>query len=181
MDSHLKNKEKEFMDILESYAQFISIQVHKYNLLRYGLDPEDIMQDVKIKLWKLVDSEKTIISHASYIKKIVNSAVIDQLRKLRRDEGLLKHEKQKHISEIDLTYRKEAARNKPFEEILGKAVEQLIDSRRQVVKLYLLGLTIFEISRYLNWSQDKIRNLLYRGLADLRESLKAMDINNENR
>lgn len=181
MDATFKSKEKEFIEILKSYAQFISIQVHKYNLLRYGLDPEDIMQDVKIKLWKLVDSQKTIISQAAYIKKIVNSAVIDQLRKQRRDEGLLRHEKQKHISEIDLAYRKEATRSKPFEEILGKAVEQLIDTRRQVVKLYLLDLSILEISHYLNWSQDKIRNLLYRGLTDLRESLNSTDINNENR
>jgi len=60
-------------------------------------------------------------------------------------------------------------------ETVGKAVEQLIETRRQVVKLYLLNLNIREIAGYLGMSQDKIRNLLYRGLADLRKLIKKMD------
>jgi len=175
-----RKKEEDFNHILDSYAQFMGIQVQKYNLYRYGLDPEDIMQEVRIRIWKQIRNDKTIISHASYIKKIVNSAVIDQLRKLRREEGLLNHEKQKRISELELSYCKEAIRKKVFEETIGKAVERLIDSRRRVVKLYLLNLNIQEISGYLNWSQDKTRNLLYRGLSDLREFLKDMDTKNEN-
>ncbi len=63
---------------------------------------------------------------------------------------------------------------------MGRAVEGLIDSRRQVVKLYLMNLSIQEISGYLKWTQDKTRNLLYRGLADLKESLKEMEAKNEN-
>jgi DNA-directed RNA polymerase specialized sigma24 family protein len=59
-----------------------------------------------------------------------------------------------------------------LQEMVGRAVDRLISSRRQVVKLYLMNLTIPEISSYLNWSYDKTRNLLYRGLADLKETLK---------
>jgi hypothetical protein len=33
----------------------------------------------------------------------------------------------------------------------------------------------------LNWSRDKTRNLLYRGLADLKEYLKAMEDEHEDR
>ena len=46
----IDSKEKEFKDIIDNFAQFIRIQVHKYNLYRYGLDPEDILQDVKIRI-----------------------------------------------------------------------------------------------------------------------------------
>ena len=175
-----REKEDEFRELLKSYASFMSIQVQKYNLLKYGLDPEDIMQDVKIRIWKLICDERIIISPASYIKKIVSSTVIDQLRKLRRDDSLFHHEKQKRISDLEFAYCREAVQKRAFEETVGKAVEQLIDSRRQVVKLYLLNLTIQEISSYLGWSQDKTRNLLYRGLADLRESLRNMETKNEN-
>jgi RNA polymerase sigma-70 factor (ECF subfamily) len=180
MDTN-RNKEAEFRDMMENYAQFMNIQVQKYNLLKYGLDPEDIMQDVKIRIWKLIRNEKNIVSPASYIKKIVSSAVIDQIRKCRRDDSLFHHEKLKRISELESSYSRDAIRKKAFEEAVGRAVEQLIASRRQVMKLYLLNLTIQEISSYLNWSQDKTRNLLYRGLADLRESLKDMEAQNENR
>jgi RNA polymerase sigma factor (sigma-70 family) len=167
----INSKEKEFKDIIDNFAQFIRIHVHKYNLYRYGLDPEDILQDIKIRIWKLIRDEKIISNYASYIKKIVNSSVIDQLRKYRREEDLFKHEKRMRISEVELVYSKEAIRKKNLEETIGKAVEMLIDSRRQVIKLYLLNLSIQEIAGYLNWSQDKTRNLLYRGLADLKDLL----------
>lgn len=172
-------KEKEFEEILAHFAQFIRIQVHKYNLYRYGLDPEDILQDVNIRIWKIIRDEKNISNYASYIKKIVNSSVIDQLRKCRREEGLFNHEKQARVAELELAYSKGIIRNKNLEERVGRAVELLIDSRRQVVKLYLLNLSIQEIAGYLNWSRDKTRNLLYRGLADLKESLKEMDSEHE--
>jgi len=147
----------------------------------YGLDPDDIIQDIRIKIWKLINDERPIFRQASYIKKIVNSAVIDQFRKLRREDGLFRHEKQKCVAELNPSYNREAARKKMFAETVGRAVERLIDTRRQVVKLYLLDFSIPEISSYLNWSTDKTRNLLYRGLADLRKSLKDCDVKHETR
>jgi len=174
-----KRREEEFGQILENYAQFLNIQVRKYDLQKYGLDPEDILQDVRIKLWKLVHDEKMIFSPGSYFKKVINSSVIDHLRKARREDILLRHEKQKHIAEIGHSYSKEAAHKKIFEETVGRAVNRLIHSRRQVVKLYLLNFSVQDISSYMNWSVDKTRNLLYRGLADLRKSLKDLEAKNE--
>jgi RNA polymerase sigma-70 factor (ECF subfamily) len=174
-------REEEFKQILEDYSRYMSSQIQRYNLPNFGLDPEDILQDVKIRIWKLLQADRTIVSPAAYIKKIVSSAVIDQLRKRRRDESLYHHEKQKRISEQEFSYRWEAIRKRALEETVGQAVNRLINSRRQVVKLYLLSLTIQEIASYLQWSQDKTRNLLYRGLADLRQSLKDMEAENEDR
>lgn len=166
-------KDREFEELLSRFADFIRIHVQKYNLYKYGLDPDDISQDVRIKIWKLLHSEKNISNYSSYIKKIVNSSVIDQLRKLRREEGIFNHEKQ--VAERELAYSIELSRFRALEETVGKAVDSLIDSRRQVVKLYLLNLSIPEIAGYLHWSTDKTRNLLYRGLSDLKRALKAMD------
>jgi RNA polymerase sigma-70 factor, ECF subfamily len=174
-----KEREEEFGQILENYAQFLNIHVRKYDLQKYGLDPEDILQDVRIKLWKLINDERTIFNHGSYLKKVINSSVIDHLRKARREDLLVRREKQKHIAEIGRSYSKEAAHKRIFEEMVGRAVSRLIDSRRQVVKLYLLNFSVQDISSYMNWSVDRTRNLLYRGLADLRKSLKALETENE--
>jgi len=165
---------------MDNFAQFIRVLVRQYQLHKYGLDPEDIAQDVNMRIWKLVRGEKKISNYSSYIKKIVSSSVIDHLRKFRREEGLYNHEKQIRIAEMELAYNKEIVRFKNLEESIGKAVELLIDTRRQVVKLYLLNLNIREIADYLNWSQDKTRNLLYRGLNDLKKALRDMDIRYEN-
>lgn len=171
--------EEEFRRILENYSKFMAAQVQHYDLARYGLDPEDILQEVKIRIWKSLRGNRAITSPAPYIKKIVSSAVIDQLRKRRREENLYHHERQKRISEQEDTYRWETIQKKAFEETVGKAVDRLISSRRQVVKLYLLNLTIQEIAGYLHWSHDKTRNLLYRGLADLKATLRDLEVGNE--
>jgi DNA-directed RNA polymerase specialized sigma24 family protein len=87
-------------------------------------------------------------------------------------------EKQKQVAEQLNRYKPEVLRNALLKEAVGKAVESLIESRRNVVKLYLFDLSIEEISRFYDWSLHKTRNLLYRGLADLKRSLKKADIGN---
>jgi RNA polymerase sigma factor (sigma-70 family) len=135
-------KEEEFKRIIDLYAGYMNLQVQRFNLLKYGLDPEDILQDVKIRIWKLLCSNRPILSPSSYIRRIISSAAIDQLRKQRRDDALYLHEKQKRIAEQGFPYTGKTIQKRAFEETVGKAIDQLKDSRRQVVKLYLLNLNI---------------------------------------
>lgn len=177
----IQKREEEFNDILNGYDRLISSLIHNYNLPKYGLDPEDIVQEVKIRIWKLICTDRVIHKHGPYIKKIVYTTIIDQFRKNQREEELLRHEKHKHISETKSYYDAEVIRKSALSEALRHAVERLITSRRQVVKLYLLNLNIREIASYLNMSQDKIRNLLYRGLADIRKYLQTAGIHDEHK
>ncbi len=175
-----KKKERELTEIIERYSRFINVQILKYDPNRFGLDIDDVFQEVKIKIWKILHSEKKITNYSSYIKKIVDSSVIDQLRKFKREEGIYLHEKIKKISEQNLPYIPDAFYpERDIKEIIGKAVESLIESRRRAVKLYLLNMNIEEIATYFNWSKDKTRNLLYRGLSDLKNILKERDIEYE--
>jgi len=172
-------REKEFEELIDRFASYIRGHIMKYGVHRYGLDPDDIAQEVRIKIWKLVHSEKIITNHSSYIRKIVNSSVIDQIRKFRREEGIYNMLKEKQIAEANLATAHDLAHYSNLEQSLHQAIKGLIESRRQVVILYLFNLSIPEIASYLKWSQDKTRNLLYRGLADLRKKLNNTDNNNE--
>jgi RNA polymerase sigma-70 factor (ECF subfamily) len=114
----------------------------------------------------------------------VNSSAIDYIRKSRRDEGLILLEKRKRISERKNIYSNnyksdELKRN--FKKITGIAINSLIDTRKKAVKLYLLNLTLDEIAIVCNWSRDKTRNLLYRGLTDLKQKLSDMGFEYENK
>lgn len=173
------NKSREYQELLDRFANFINAQIQKFNPLHYGLDPDDIAQDIRFKIWKVLLGEKNISNYPAYIKKIVDSSVIDQLRKLRREQRCHNYEKQKRVAERELFYSKELLPRKSLEEQIGKAVESLSDSRRQVVKLYLLNFNIREIALCLNWSPAKTRNLLYRGMNDLRMILKELDIDHD--
>jgi DNA-directed RNA polymerase specialized sigma24 family protein len=55
----------------------------------------------------------------------------------------------------------------------------LSDNRRRAVGLYLEGMASQEIATLLGWSEPKARNLLYRGLSDLRAQLRAEGIEYE--
>ena len=172
------NKEDELRKILDEFSELIRIHIIKFNPQKFGLDPDDISQEIRIKIWRLLHSEKTIKSPSSYIKKIVNSSVIDLLRKWRRDERMMSVEKNK-VSESKRDYPIPISLEEHLRDSVAEAVDSLIESRRKVVRLYLMEMTIEEISAYFNWSPDKTRNLLYRGLADLKKLLKKKDIDYE--
>ena len=63
---------------------------------------------------------------------------------------------------------------------LGRAVNAAVDTipvtRRPVVRMYLMGYPREEIAALMGWTEAKTRNLLYRGLADLRQALTARGI-----
>ena len=165
--------------VLEKFFHFIQIQIQKFDPQKNGLDPDDLAQEIRIKIWHILEDEKKIKNYSSYIKKVVNSTVIDHLRKARRDAGIIKHEKQKRIAEQETYYAKNNPYEKNYKQIVGTAVESLLESRQKVVRLFLLNLSIEEIAGALDWSKDKTRNLLYRGLADLKKKLKEESIGYE--
>jgi RNA polymerase sigma-70 factor (ECF subfamily) len=56
------------------------------------------------------------------------------------------------------------------------AIESIHPTRRPVVRMHLLGHSREEIANLLGWTEAKTRNLLYRGLADVREHLVAQGV-----
>jgi RNA polymerase sigma factor (sigma-70 family) len=172
-------KVKEFEEVLDKYAHFILFQIQKFSPQQKGIDPDDVFQDVKIKIWKILNDEKKIENYASYIKKIVDSSVIDQIRRMRREEQILYSEMQRKIAEKKNIYKRDEIDERKLKRILEQAVDSLLESRRKAVKLHLLNMSLEEISEFFNWSRHKTRNLLYRGLKDLKQALKERGIEYE--
>jgi RNA polymerase sigma-70 factor (ECF subfamily) len=172
-------KEQELRSILDEFSGLIKVHIIKFDPQKFGLDPDDISQEIRIKIWRLLHDEKNIKNPASYIKKIVNSSVIDFLRKWKRDEGIMWVEKQKKVSEMKKGYPAAISLEENLRDSVAEAVDSLIESRRKVVRLHLMDMTIEEISAYFNWSSNKTRNLLYRGLTDLKKLLRNKDIDYE--
>jgi len=172
---------KELELILRKFSSFIKANIQKFNIQKAGIDPEDIIQEVRIKIWKLLANEKKIKNYSSYIRKIINSSVIDQIRKLKREEGIIHQEKKKKISELKKIYAGHTVDSSQFRVKIGHAVDSLMESRRKVVRLFLLNMTLDEIAQFFGWTRDKTRNLLYRGLSDLKKRLKEIGIEYEDK
>ena len=175
-----KAKDRELERILLEFSGFMKAQIHKRQVGRLGVDAEDILQDTRIKLWKIIRSEKKVRYFASYIKKIVDTSVIDYFRKFKREEGVYLYEKNRRIAENSPGYDTDFLYEEmDLKDVVGKAVDGLIPTRRRVVRLYLLNMSIEEIALHYQWTTSKTRNLLYRGLKDLKKILVEKNIDYE--
>jgi RNA polymerase sigma factor (sigma-70 family) len=140
-----------------------------------GLDPADIdllIQDVRVRLWKTgASSENLETLGSSYLYKVAMSAAIDLLRqkRSRREETIDEvsdvSSAALRVEPVDLAEREDLARR------VRLALSAMVRNRRIVVQLHLDGYERSEIARLTGWSEAKVRNLLYRGLDDLRSLL----------
>ena len=139
---------------------------------RRGLDAADldeVMQDVRIRLWKALGSGERIGRvNTSYVYQAAMSAVCDFVR-ARRSRWIYSTEDDHEsmaastIPGADARFdRRELARE------IGRALDELTPDQRPVVRMYLAGYPQREIEELLGWTEAKTRNLLYRGLAQLR-------------
>jgi RNA polymerase sigma factor (sigma-70 family) len=142
---------------------------------RRGLDEADldeVMQDVRIRLWKALGSSERIGRvNTSYVYQAAMSAVCDLIRRRRGDrtESIEDRPETPIVDSLpgpDVGYeRRELAQE------IGRALDQLGADQRPVVRMYLAGYPQGEIQALLGWTEAKTRNVLYRGLTQLRLGL----------
>src|SRR5262249_27222740 len=125
-----------------------------------------------------------IRDHASYIYRIAFTTTIDAIRRVksRKEEQLTTTdttEESKEPADIVVDQRPsphEKTETKQIMDQVEKVLTTMDENRRSAIRLYLQGMTSFEIADVRGWSEPKARNLLYRGLKDLRAGLKAAGI-----
>ena len=145
-------------------------------------DLDELLQDVRIRLWRALETgEKISAVTASYVYHTGRSAAIDLIRRRReaRDNPLPTPTTDEHMiadagpTQLDAVMSREAV------DQLDAAIGTLDASRAVAVRMYLAGYPRDEIGKLLGWTEPKTRNLIYRGLADLRERLTALGLSPE--
>ena len=163
-------REAEFLSIQRDYGNLIRKAIHRVYPSFSDFDLQDIEQEVHIKIWKLLENSQKIIYPATYLYKVASSTAIDVLRKMRFKQQEL------------ITETTPAIRTNPGSrllEVLENALTKLAESRQTAVRFYLQGYTAEEIAKLMEWSSARARNLVYRGLEDLRVLLKEEGIHYE--
>jgi len=147
-----------------------------------GQDLDEVLQEVRIRLWRVDSSSsgKLDALKSSYVYRAALSAAIDLLRRrrARREESLDGDDASDH--DLSAFASPASADADVLASDTGRAIEAalalVVPSRRAVVRMYLAGYDRQEIAALLRWSEAKTRNLLYRGLDDLRQLLTAKGI-----
>lgn len=146
--------------------------------LRHGLGEEDagaLLQEVRIRLWRAhANSEEIGRLPTSYIYRTAITAALDLVRKRRRNE---EREPSIDTAPTAALVSRSGTDADVLASDLGQAIMRelntMVEARRIVVRMHLAGYEKEEITSMLGWSDAKVRNLLYRGLQDLRERLTA--------
>jgi RNA polymerase sigma-70 factor (ECF subfamily) len=151
----------------------------RYRLDESGID--EVMQEVRIRLWRARGtSEQVGETNTSYVYRTASSAALDVLRRRRARQA----ERHDSIDGGDAVTTLTAPHPDPHAALEGselatrvaRAIDEIPSSRRPAVRMHLAGYPRDEIARLMGWTEAKTRNLLYRGLADLRERLTAEGI-----
>ena len=142
-----------------------------------GIDAAEIEQEVRIRLWRVLSDERNITPGASYVYRTAATAAIDAVRRVRarREESLEAERIDSHPTNLS-TALGGVARRAELKQMLQRGIERLPIDRRRAVRLHLQGLTTEEVARALRWTEPKARNIVYRGLADLRRALRALGV-----
>ena len=153
-----------------------------------GLQFDDIEQEARMRLWRALQDEREVTNYASYLYRIAATATIDAMRRVQA-----RHEEQLEILVDQRTDEGEMmllpapvkdsperlAESREAVDRVMSAVAKLPDAQRRAVGMYLQGMTSQDVADLMEWSEPKSRNLIYRGLKELRKSLREEGIDYE--
>lgn len=112
-----------------------------------------------------------------YLHRVAHSALVDEIRRRKRRPEVsldVTTEAGEEVRPFEPRVQGDPENDASFRE-LGTAVRDCLmgakRDRRLAVTLYLQGHSVPEASRILGWDVKRTENLVYRGLADLRQCL----------
>jgi RNA polymerase sigma factor (sigma-70 family) len=148
---------------------------------RYRLDApdrDDLVQEVRVRLWRALDSERIEAIPASYLYRTATSAALDLIRRRRasREDAMEDLPALERSVADGAPSPDQSAQLSDLAMQIERAIEAIPESRRRVVRMYLAGYNSTEIGALMGWSEAKARNLLYRGLGDVRERLASVGV-----
>jgi RNA polymerase sigma-70 factor, ECF subfamily len=122
---------------------------------------EDFVQLALLRLLDRSRSEGTRPLRASYLWKVAYTVIIDEIRRFRRQQR-----QGEALAGGDPVVPGPDVRAE-----IQDCLQGLQDRRRVAVTLYLEGFGTSEVAQAMGWTIKQAENLIYRGVADLRDCL----------
>jgi RNA polymerase sigma-70 factor (ECF subfamily) len=142
-----------------------------------GIDPDEVEQEVRVRLWQALKGENVIAHPASYLYRTTMSVIVDLLRRRSARPDL---DSGAAMAALELEPGDAGAEpslrvgGQELARALAGVLAALPERRRLPVQLHLQGFGFAEVARLLEVSDATARNLIYRGMEEVRERLGAM-------
>jgi RNA polymerase sigma-70 factor, ECF subfamily len=146
---------------------------------------DDLVQVAMMRVMEIQrKKEGTAELNAFYLRKAAYSAMIDEIRRLRRRQEV-SFESGTDEAEV-ISYDPAAPDPDPERASAGRQAGRairdclglMVPPRRHAVTLNLQGHSVPEVGKLMGWTAKKAENLVYRGMADLRDCLSTKGIGN---
>jgi RNA polymerase sigma factor (sigma-70 family) len=173
----MSDVEQDTKAVIERFSLLVR-QVIQKNIHRGDdIDLEDIEQEVRLKIWTFLKKGKKVQNLPSYIKRVAYSTTIDELRRMNKQRPPGQPESLRRMFAGTAQVcgpARDASPEAGFEdeeakETIFTLVNSLSENRKRVLKLYLAGMSIEEISEFLKLEKPNVRHLFYRAIDDLKE------------
>ena len=180
--------EERFNLVVEEFGMLLRRAIVRFCPRDKGLQFDDIEQEARLRLWRALQCEREVTNYASYLYRIAATATIDALRRVQaRHEEQLEILVEQRTDEGEMMLLPAPVKDSPERlaesreavDRVMSAVAKLPDAQRRAVGMYLQGMTSQDVADLMGWSEPKSRNLIYRGLKELRKSLREEGIDYE--
>lgn len=175
----IPSDQQRLQQLLDEHAERVRLVMLRFRLPQHGIDPVEVEQQVRIRLWKAVQRDRSGEFGASYIQRIVASTAIDAMRraKVRPSEpGVTDEELDLDRLDSAAAAPDRAASDEQRLRILAQCMEEMPARRRLAVSLRLQGHSFREVGEMTETSEEAARKLVSRGLKLLRERLRELGV-----
>jgi len=162
--------------VLREFGNRLGALLQGYRLDRHGIDPADIEQEVRIRLWRAIERDRSGAFHASYVQKVVATTVIDALRRaeVRAAEPLPEDDDEPGQLPEEGAGPEQLASDGERMGGLQRCLGEIPERRRLPITLHLQGFSLQEIADVVGTSAEAARKLVSRGLDELKSRLREL-------
>lgn len=133
---------------------------------------DDIEQAVLVSLWQQIAREQTIDHPASYVYRAAVREAVRAVRRERAHAAMAVPVGEQPEQGMRGTTPDESVARREQRAALRASLETLRPERARAVRAHLAGFSVDEIMQLGGWPYQRARNLIARGMADLRVALR---------
>lgn len=148
------------------------IKIYRFALsyLKSGLDAEELVQEVFLKLWDKRKSLNSLLNIRAFLYKVAVNTIYDFIRRKNVEQAFL------NFAEGKTTLTDETWQEIIFNDMIAQMnslMMQMPEQRRKIFKMSKEnGLSNDEIADVLGLSKRTVENQIYRATAFLKENLQ---------